>query len=62
MKMMKQPYQDTDFYQQGFFKFMKQWDKWINVSGDYVEKYPTNAPFRPYRCLSRPCRFLQMVD
>jgi histone-lysine N-methyltransferase SETMAR len=30
--------QDTDFYQQGFFKFVKRWDKCINVSGDYVEK------------------------
>jgi hypothetical protein len=30
--------QDTDFDQQGFFKFVKQWDKCINVSGDYVEK------------------------
>jgi hypothetical protein len=30
--------QDTDFYQQGFFKFVKWWDKCINVSGDYVEK------------------------
>jgi histone-lysine N-methyltransferase SETMAR len=30
--------QDTDFYQQGFFKLMKRWDKCISVSGDYVEK------------------------
>jgi hypothetical protein len=30
--------QDTDFYQTGFFKLMKQWDKCINVSGDYFEK------------------------
>jgi histone-lysine N-methyltransferase SETMAR len=30
--------QDTDFYQQGFFKFVKRWDKCINVGGDYVEK------------------------
>jgi hypothetical protein len=30
--------QDTDFYQQGFFKLVKQWDKCINVGGDYVEK------------------------
>jgi hypothetical protein len=30
--------QDTNFYQQGFFKLMKRWDKCINVGGDYVEK------------------------
>jgi hypothetical protein len=30
--------QDTDFYQQGFFKFVKQWDKGINVGGDCAEK------------------------
>jgi histone-lysine N-methyltransferase SETMAR len=30
--------QDTDFYQQGFFKLVKRWDKCINVGGDYVEK------------------------
>jgi hypothetical protein len=30
--------QDTDFYQQGFFKFVKRWDKCISVGGDYVEK------------------------
>jgi hypothetical protein len=30
--------QDTDFYEQGFFKLVKWWDKCINVSGDYVEK------------------------
>jgi hypothetical protein len=30
--------QDTDFYQQGFLKLVKQWDKYINVGGDYVEK------------------------
>jgi histone-lysine N-methyltransferase SETMAR len=30
--------QDTDFYQQGFFKLVRQWDKCINVNGDYVEK------------------------
>jgi histone-lysine N-methyltransferase SETMAR len=30
--------QDTDFYQQGFFKLMKRWDICINVSGNYVEK------------------------
>jgi hypothetical protein len=28
--------QDTDFYQQGFFKLVKRWDKCINVGGDYV--------------------------
>jgi hypothetical protein len=56
--------QDTDLYQQRFFKLVKRWDKCINVGGDYVEKYPTNTPFRPHRCvgLSRPCRFLQMAD
>jgi histone-lysine N-methyltransferase SETMAR len=30
--------QDTDFYQQGFFKFVKWWDKCISVGEDYVEK------------------------
>jgi histone-lysine N-methyltransferase SETMAR len=30
--------QATDFYQQGFFKFVKRWDKCISVGGDYVEK------------------------
>jgi hypothetical protein len=30
--------QDTDFYQQGFFKLVKRWDKCTNVGGDYVEK------------------------
>jgi histone-lysine N-methyltransferase SETMAR len=30
--------QDTDFYQQGFFKLVKRWDKCINVGGEYVEK------------------------
>jgi hypothetical protein len=30
--------QDTDFYQQRFFKVVKRWDKCINVGGDYVEK------------------------
>jgi hypothetical protein len=30
--------QNTDFYQQGFFKLVKRWDKCINVGGDYVEK------------------------
>jgi hypothetical protein len=29
---------DTDFYQQGFFKLVKRWDKCISVGGDYVEK------------------------
>jgi histone-lysine N-methyltransferase SETMAR len=29
---------DTDFYQQGFFKIVKRWDKCINVGGDYAEK------------------------
>jgi histone-lysine N-methyltransferase SETMAR len=53
--------QDTDFYQQGFFKLMKWWDKCINVGGDYVEKYPTTAPFCPNWCDSRPCPF-QMTD
>jgi hypothetical protein len=43
--------QDTEFYQQGFFKLMKRWDKCINVGGDYVEKWPTNVPFRPHRYL-----------
>jgi hypothetical protein len=43
--------QDTDFYQREFFKLVKRWDKCISVGGDYVEKYPTNAPFRPHRYL-----------
>jgi hypothetical protein len=30
--------QDSNFYQQGLFKLVKRWDKWINVGGDYVEK------------------------
>jgi hypothetical protein len=30
--------QDTDFYQQGFFKLVKRWDKCTNVDVDYVEK------------------------
>jgi hypothetical protein len=30
--------QDTSFYQWGFFKLVKQWDKCINVHRDYVEK------------------------
>jgi histone-lysine N-methyltransferase SETMAR len=30
--------QDTDFYQQGFFKLVKRWDKCMNVGGNYVEK------------------------
>jgi hypothetical protein len=30
--------QDTDFYQQGFLKLVKRWDKCISVGGDYVEK------------------------
>jgi histone-lysine N-methyltransferase SETMAR len=30
--------QDTDFYQQGFFKLMKRWDKSIIVGGDCVER------------------------
>jgi hypothetical protein len=29
--------QDTDFYQQGFFKLVKRWDKCINVSGTMVK-------------------------
>jgi histone-lysine N-methyltransferase SETMAR len=43
--------QETDFCQQGFFKLVKRWDKCINISGDCVEKYLTNAPFRPRRYL-----------
>jgi histone-lysine N-methyltransferase SETMAR len=54
--------QDTDFYQQEFFKLVKRWDKCINASGNYVEKQPTNAPFRPHRCISRPGHFLQMAE
>jgi histone-lysine N-methyltransferase SETMAR len=53
---------DTEFYQQGLFKLVKRWGKCINVGGDYVEKQPTNAAFRPHRSVSRPCRFLQMAD
>jgi histone-lysine N-methyltransferase SETMAR len=30
--------QDTDFYQQEFFKLVKRWDKCTNAGGDYVEK------------------------
>jgi histone-lysine N-methyltransferase SETMAR len=30
--------QDTDFYQQEFFKLVKQWDKCISVGGGCVEK------------------------
>jgi hypothetical protein len=30
--------QDTDCYQQGFFKLVKRWDKCINVGGDYIEE------------------------
>jgi histone-lysine N-methyltransferase SETMAR len=30
--------QDTDFYQERFFKLVKRWDKCINVGGNYVEK------------------------
>jgi hypothetical protein len=30
--------QDADFYQQGFVKLMKLWDKCINVGGVYVAK------------------------
>jgi histone-lysine N-methyltransferase SETMAR len=30
--------QDTDIYQQEFFKLVKRWDKCINVGRDYVEK------------------------
>jgi hypothetical protein len=32
--------QDTDFYQQGFFRLVKRWEKCISVGGDceYVEK------------------------
>jgi hypothetical protein len=30
--------QDTDFYQQRFFKLVKWWDKCISVGADYVEK------------------------
>jgi histone-lysine N-methyltransferase SETMAR len=30
--------QDTDFYQQGFLKLLKQWNKCINVGRNYVEK------------------------
>jgi histone-lysine N-methyltransferase SETMAR len=30
--------QDTDFYQQRFFKLVKWWDQCISVGGDYVEK------------------------
>jgi hypothetical protein len=41
---------------------VKRWDKYINVSGDYVEKQRTTALFRPHRCVPRPCRFLQMAD
>jgi hypothetical protein len=29
---------DTSFYQQGFFKLVKQWDKRVHVGGDSVEK------------------------
>jgi hypothetical protein len=29
--------QNTDFYQQGFLKLVKLWDKCINVEGDYVQ-------------------------
>jgi hypothetical protein len=53
---------DTDFCQEGFFMLVKLWDKCIIVGGDYVEKQPTDAPFGPHRCVSRPCRFLQMAD
>jgi histone-lysine N-methyltransferase SETMAR len=35
--------QDTDFYQQGFFKLVRLWDKCISIGGDYVEEQPTNA-------------------
>jgi histone-lysine N-methyltransferase SETMAR len=28
---------DIDFYQEGFFKLVKRWDRCINVGGDYVE-------------------------
>jgi transposase len=54
--------QDTNFHQQGFFKLVKQWDKCINIGGDYVDKKPTNAPFCPHRCVSRPRHFLHMAD
>jgi histone-lysine N-methyltransferase SETMAR len=30
--------QDTDFYQQGFFKLVKRWERCIDVGGDYIEK------------------------
>jgi histone-lysine N-methyltransferase SETMAR len=30
--------QDTDFYQQEFFKLVKPFDKCINVGGSYVDK------------------------
>jgi histone-lysine N-methyltransferase SETMAR len=30
--------QDTDFYQQGFFKLVKRWDKCNNVGGECVKK------------------------
>jgi hypothetical protein len=29
--------QDADYYQQGFFKLVKRWDKCIAVGGDYVK-------------------------
>jgi hypothetical protein len=35
--------QDTDFYQQGFFKLVKRRDKCFNVDGDYIETLPTSA-------------------
>jgi hypothetical protein len=30
--------QDTDFYQEMFFKLVKRWDKCTHVSGHYIEK------------------------
>jgi hypothetical protein len=54
--------QGADFYQNGFFKLVKRRDTCVIVDGDNFEKWPTNAPFRPHRCVSLPCRFLQMAD
>jgi hypothetical protein len=52
--------QDTDFYQQGFFKFAKRWNKCINVDGDMLRNsrlMPCSAHIGVYLVHADSCRW-----
>jgi hypothetical protein len=49
--------QSKDFYAAGFNTLVKQWDKYINVGGGYVEKWM----FFQVR-ISRVLRFISICD